>query len=527
MQPISVRPRALAIATILLAVAACDDATAPVRPLAPEAPAAAAAPLAAASTDTALADTLIQGRRYLKQAYIVWLKPSAGPASAAADKILALVGGTKRHVFGAVRPGFAVRGLPDAAVAALSRNPLVAKVERDEILPIDGVQSLGTLPYWGLDYIDQHPATNWNWFTDADHQFKHFFDGAGVHVYVLDTGVRGDHVEFTGRLGNGTSTISIGNGPYEDVDGHGTGVAGQAVGTKYGVAKAATLHSVRVAYGHGVVLSDAIEGYQWVLSNVQRPAVVNQSFTTSPGTAYWQQVLISNGITVVAAAGNDNLNVCGTDDQPTNAAIIVGAVNVNLNRSTFSNYGACLDVWAPGEGTVSAAMASATDSTTSFGGTSGATPYVTGVAASALQEDPSLTPAQVETIIKESSTKNGIAGIPSGGGPNYFLNSLHRFVIVTGPGVIQINDPTYFTYNVVRRYGGDGTWSFQWMANTTQGANLYPTGGTGLSETHLFYPPADGHFDYISIGVNATSAGETVWGGTNVEVYPDCGGFGC
>lgn len=217
-------------------------------------------------------------------------------------------------------------------------------------------------------------------------------------MYVIDTGVRPTHSELTGRVAAGFTTLSDGNGT-NDCQGHGTHVAGTVAGTNYGVAPSAMIVPVRVlgCSGSGST-SDVIAGIDWVISHHQSgvPAVANMSLGGPRSAALDLAVSrgVADGVTFVVAAGNSNVSACTTSPAGEPSAITVGSTTSSDERSSFSNFGTCLDVFAPGSSIVSAGHTSDI-ATRTLSGTSMASPHVAGVAALALSQNNALTPAEV------------------------------------------------------------------------------------------------------------------------------------
>uniref|UniRef100_UPI003467EDD9 Extracellular serine proteinase n=1 Tax=Thermus sp. (strain Rt41A) TaxID=32063 RepID=UPI003467EDD9 len=259
------------------------------------------------------------------------------------------------------------------------------------------VQSPAT---WGLDRIDQRTLP-------LDGRYTYTATGAGVHAYVVDTGILLSHQEFTGRIGKGYDAITPG-GSAQDCNGHGTHVAGTIGGTTYGVAKGVTLHPVRVLDCNGSGSnSSVIAGLDWVTQNHVKPAVINMSLGGGASTALDTAVMnaINAGVTVVVAAGNDNRDACFYSPARVTAAITVGATTSTDYRASFSNYGRCLDLFAPGQSITSAWYTSST-ATNTISGTAMATPHVTGAAALYLQWYPTATPSQVASALLYYATPN-------------------------------------------------------------------------------------------------------------------------
>jgi serine protease len=254
--------------------------------------------------------------------------------------------------------GFVARA-DDKALARLLADPRVAYVEEDGIVSINATQSPAT---WGLDRIDQRnlPLNN---------SYTYDTTAPGVHAYIIDTGVLLNHVEFTGRMGNGYDAVTSG-GNANDCNGHGTHVAGTVGGTTYGVAKGVTIHPVRVlgCTGSGTN-AGVIAGMDWVANNHVKPAVANMSLGggASQATDDAVQRMTNAGVTVVVAAGNSNDNACNYSPARAPSAITTGSTTNTDARSSFSSYGSCLDIYAPGSNITSAWYTSSTATNTISG----------------------------------------------------------------------------------------------------------------------------------------------------------------
>jgi subtilisin family serine protease len=366
-----------------LALAACSDQS-PVSGRAPE-----AAPLLSA------------GAGAIEGSYVVVLNEGADPRSVAA-----VAGVSPSFVYTAAVNGFAAE-LNAGQLNALQHNPNVAYVEQDQVYQADATQSGAT---WGIDRIDQRnrPLSGTYTYTTT---------ASTVYAYVIDTGIYASHSQFGGRASNVYDALG-GNGT--DCNGHGTHVAGTIGSTTYGVAKSVRLRGLRVlnCSGSGAT-SGIIAAIDWVRVNRTNPAVANLSlgggYSSTLNTAI--NNLANSGVFVAVAAGNENQNACNVSPASAASATTVAASTSTDAKASYSNYGSCVDLYAPGSSITSTWLNGGTNT---ISGTSMASPHVAGVAALYKATYGNAATSTIDSWIKTNSTANVITGNVTGT-PNRLL----------------------------------------------------------------------------------------------------------
>ncbi|MGW3610821.1 S8 family peptidase [Micromonospora sp. NPDC005163] len=378
--------------------------------LAAATPALAAEPtgaIRAAGGDTAVADS-----------YIVVFKDTAvsrGTVGDNADRLVGRHGGTVARTYGAALRGFEIR-VGAKAAARIAADPAVAYVEQNHTVSIAGTQT--NPPSWGLDRIDQR-----NLPLNSSYTYPN--TASNVRAYIIDTGVLYGHNDFGGRAVSGFDAVD--GGSADDCNGHGTHVAGTVGGSSYGVAKGVQIVGVRVLNCQGSgTNAQVVAGIDWVTANAVKPAVANMSLGGGANSSIDTAVTnsINSGVTYAVAAGNGNAlgvrqNACNYSPARVASAITVGATQNNDAAASFSNFGTCVDILAPGVN-ITSAWYTGSSATNTISGTSMASPHVAGAAALVLSANPSWSPQQVRDNLVNNSTPNVVTNVGTGT-PNRLL----------------------------------------------------------------------------------------------------------
>jgi subtilisin family serine protease len=446
--------------------------------------------------------------------YIVVFKDDVRDVPGLAKQLTAAHGGSVRRTYQHAIKGFSVT-LNENAARALRNNPNVAYVEQDQRVKAAQVGS------WGLDRVDQRDLP-------LNGVYSFTANGSGVTAYIIDTGIETSHWEFGGRAWNGFDAYG-GNG--QDCNGHGTHVAGTVGGANYGVARNVGLVGVRVLdCGGWGTWEGVIAGIDWVRFNRSGPAVANLSLAGGAMQSVDDAIenLVASGVTVAVAAANDSYDACYYSPARAPSALTVGASNQYDQQAWFSNYGSCVDLYAPGEGITSAWLYGGTNT---IDGTSMASPHVAGAAALYLQGNPGASPATVNAHILGNATPWRLSSLGSGS-PNLLLYTLSGTVTQPNPVSASISGPDYIYTSISRTYtwtgsasGGDGTYSYQWQYRPATSGTWTNVGTNSASYSRSVgrYSPSF----YLRLTVTSGGATTSTEYYVYVEPYESCGTIRC
>ena len=454
-------------------------------------------------------DKIKKAKNKIPNRYIVvledWATGEPGEnsnAEAVASELSIVYGGRVDKVFKHSLNGFSVE-MNENQAERLSEDARIKFVEEDGQVFADATQSNAT---WGLDRIDQRDRP-------LDGNYNYTPTGSGVNAYIIDTGIRRSHAQFGGRAFVGYDAIGDGQNS-NDCNGHGTHVAGTVGGSTYGVAKSVRLYAVRVLdCGGSGSNSGVIAGVDWVKNNHVKPAVANMSLGGGASSALDTAVnnAIAAGVTFVVAAGNSNADACNYSPARAANAVTVGSTTSSDARSSFSNYGSCLDIFAPGSSITSAWYSSDT-ATNTISGTSMASPHVAGVAALYLQGNTTASPTTVRDAMINSASTGKLTSIGTGS-PNRLLYSLLSDGGTTTP------PPTCSGGTYTGTLSGSGAYAYQpngsYYYSSTSGTHSGNLTGPSGADFDLYLQKWNGSsWTTVSSSTGSTSTESVTYSGS-------------
>jgi len=455
-----------AVSSLAFAMAACQDANAP--------------DASEVMRPSAVPATPSVSKHVIPDEYIVVFDDGVDDVGGRAKGLANAHGGNVKATYRAALKGFAVNMSAQAA-EAMAKEAGVASVEQVQQFELAGTQMS---PPWGLDRIDQATLPYSGTYTYPN-------TGAGVNVYIIDSGIRRTHVEFGGRVVPAFSSINDGYGP----DGcyyHGTHVAGVVGATTYGVAKGATLHSVRAFdCNQAATTTSLLAAIEWVTTNRTRPAVALMSLTgplSSAVNAAVENSMAAAGVTYVVSAGNSNADACGVSPASVPGAVTVAATVGNDAHAIYTNYGSCVDLNAPGSDVYGPTNTN-DNAVLLASGTSQASAFVAGAAAIYLAGNPGASPAEVSSAIISGATV-GVLNSLKGATPNRLLRVVGSGGGGTEPPPPPVNKPPVASFTVSCN---KATCAFNGSASTDDsGIVSYDwsfgdnTSGSGMTTTHVY-----------------------------------------